>query len=113
MPSFINKKEIWVIQISGRKHFFVVLCIAASALFIYGCGGKNSKTDVIKIGCAAPLTGDQAQIGIDTCNGVKLASEEANEAGKTVPGFKFEVSAIDDQHNPAQAVNVANKFVSD
>src|SRR5262245_6410267 len=75
--------------------------------------GCSEKSNVIKIGCASPLTGDQAQLGIDTCNGVKLAVEEANEKGLGIPGMKFEVLALDDQHNPAQAVNVAKKFVSD
>ena len=80
-------------------------------LFLSGCSGGESNT--VKIGCAAPLTGDQAQLGIDTCNGVKMAVEEANEKGIGIPGKKFEVLSLDDQHNPAQAVNVAKKFVAD
>ncbi|MBI1976155.1 MAG: ABC transporter substrate-binding protein, partial [Candidatus Omnitrophica bacterium] len=67
----------------------------------------------IKIGFAAPLTGDQAQIGIETLNGVKLAVEQANEKGEILPGFRLEVYALDDQHNPSQAVIVARKFISD
>ncbi len=77
-----------------------------------GCG-QASNSKVIKIGCAAPLTGDQAQIGIDKCRAVKLAVQQANEKGIGVPGYTFEVLSLDDQHNPAQAVNVAKKFVSD
>lgn len=80
-------------------------------LFFSGCGQNNSK--VIKIGCAAPLTGDQAQLGIDTCQGARLAVDEANQKGEVIPGFKLQLQALDDQHNPAQAVNVAKKFVAD
>ena len=82
-------------------------------MFAAGCGQKASDVKVIKIGCAAPLTGDQAQIGIDTCQGVRLAIDQANEKEITPPGYQFEVLALDDQHNPAQAVNVAKKFVAD
>ncbi len=77
-----------------------------------GCSAQNSNP-VIKIGCAGPLTGDQAQLGIDVCQAVKLAVEEANQKGEVLPGFKLGVVDLDDQHNPAQAVNVAKKFVSD
>lgn len=81
------------------------------ALALAGCSGGES--NVIKIGCASPLTGDQAQIGMDSCNGVKLAVEHANAKGLGIAGQTFEVLALDDQHNPAQAVNVAKKFVAE
>jgi len=77
-----------------------------------GCS-QTPAAPVIKIGCAAPLTGDQAQIGTDLCRGLEFAVAEANAQGEVIPGFKLEASLLDDQHNPAQAVNVAKKFVSD
>lgn len=86
------------------------LISAVLAIALSGCGGDSN---TVKIGCAAPLTGDQAQLGIDTCNGVKLAVEEANAKGIGIPGSRFEALALDDQHIPAQAVNVAKKFVAD
>ncbi len=89
----------------------IVWALGFSALIFSGCSQSSSK--VIKIGCAAPLTGDQAQIGTDTCNGAKLAVQQANEKGAGISGYTFEVSLGDDQHNPAQAVNVAKKYVSD
>ena len=83
-------------------------------LWLAGCGQSGSKMPVIKIGCAAPLTGDQAQLGIDHCRGVGLAIEQANHRENyTVAGYRLEMAAMDDQHNPAQAVNVAKKFVAD
>ena len=88
------------------------LLFIALVFIIVSCGQNASQNSMIKIGCVAPLTGDQAQLGVDTCEGVRLAIEEANQKG-TVPDFKLELSALDDQHNPAQAVNVAKKFVAD
>ncbi len=87
--------------------FLVVL------LFLAGCSQDANQNPIIKIGCAAPLTGDQAQLGIDTCRGVELAVQQANEKGKGAAGYRLAVLALDDQHNPAQAVNVAKKFVAD
>ena len=80
-------------------------------LLLSGCD-QIAKFKVIEIGCAGPLTGDQAQLGIDTCQGVSLAIDEANQKN-LVPGYTLKIQSLDDQHTPAQAVNVAKKFVSD
>lgn len=87
--------------------------VLISTALLSGCGGPGPKTPVIKIGCAAPLTGDQAQIGLDTCKGVELAVDEANKKGLGLAGYPFESLSLDDQHNPAQAVNVAKKYAAD
>jgi branched-chain amino acid transport system substrate-binding protein len=79
-------------------------------IVLAGCGDKEN---VVKIGFASPLTGDQAKMGIDSLNGVKLAIEQANARGDIIPGYKVEVEALDDQHNPSQAVNVAKRLVAD
>lgn len=101
-------KGIRVLKKLSGKIVFALLVISFS-----GCGDQDPGRKVIKIGCAAPLTGDQAQIGIDTCRGVRLAVDQANEKGLTVTDYKFEILELDDQHNPAQAVSVAKRFVSD
>ncbi len=83
------------------------------SFFISGCSQNPQNNSIIKIGCAAPLTGDQAQLGLDNCRGAQLAVEQANEKGIGIPGFTLKLFQQDDQHNPAQAVNVAKKFVAD
>jgi branched-chain amino acid transport system substrate-binding protein len=95
-----------------------VLSILLVPFLLAACGAPSGiSAGKIKIGCAAPLTGDQAQIGIDMCNGVELAIFQANDLEQQLnpgaPAVQFEISRQDDQHNPAQAVNVAKKFVSD
>jgi branched-chain amino acid transport system substrate-binding protein len=50
---------------------------------------------------------------MDTCRGVELAVQQANEKGEVIPGYKMEALLLDDQHNPSQAVNLAKKFVAD
>jgi branched-chain amino acid transport system substrate-binding protein len=91
-----------------------VLLITASALFIAamfaGCKGKGG--DEIKIGIAAPMTGDQSRYGVDFSNGVQLAIEKWEKQGG-VNGKKITAVKGDDQHDPKQAVSAANKLVND
>jgi branched-chain amino acid transport system substrate-binding protein len=84
--------------------YLLILCL----LFI-GC---EKKQDVIKIGVAGPMTGDQAKMGMDFKNGVTLAVEEWNNRGGVL-GKKIEIVITDDQHDPKQAVSIANKMIND
>jgi len=99
--------------VNMRTNWFLYALIVFIPFYACGCGQAAGTNKVIKIGCAAPLTGDQAQIGIDTCRGVQLAVDQANEKGIGIAGYQLELVSLDDQHNPAQAVSVANKYVSD
>ena len=80
------------------------------AIVVAGC---QRQSPVVKIGFAAPLTGDQAPTGQDMLNGAKLAVEQAAARGEILPGYRLELVALDDQRNPTQAVSVAKKLVSD
>jgi branched-chain amino acid transport system substrate-binding protein len=80
------------------------LCIVS-----FGC---QKKGDVIKIAIAGPMTGDQAKMGMDFRNGATLAVEEWNSRGGVL-GKKIELIVSDDQHDPKQAVSLANKMVNE
>ncbi|OGW37593.1 MAG: branched chain amino acid ABC transporter substrate-binding protein [Nitrospirae bacterium GWD2_57_9] len=67
--------------------------------------------NVIRIGAAGPMTGDQSKMGIDLRNGVELAVAEWNDKGGLL-GEKIVLFPGDDQADPKQAVSVANKFVN-
>ncbi|MEW6052406.1 MAG: branched-chain amino acid ABC transporter substrate-binding protein [Nitrospirota bacterium] len=86
----------------------ILLFILISAIS-FGCQ-KNQ--DVIRIGIAGPMTGDQAKMGMDFKNGASLAVEEWNSRGGVL-GKKIELMISDDQHDPKQAVSVANKMVNE
>lgn len=68
---------------------------------------------VVKIGHAAPLTGNIAHLGKDNENGARLAVEELNAAGVEIGGkkLKFELLSEDDQADPKTATTVAQRFV--
>ena len=87
----------------------VTLIILSICLISLGC---QKKEDVIKIGIAGPMTGDQAKMGMDFKNGVSLAVDGWNERGGVL-GKKIKLIVADDQHDPKQAVSVANKLVNE
>lgn len=80
-----------------------------AAVFLSGCRSDR----VVRIGVAAPLTGEQAKVGADLAQAVELAVAEENEKGPILPGYRVEVVRGDDQSNPTEAVTVAKKLVSD
>jgi branched-chain amino acid transport system substrate-binding protein len=90
----------------------MILALLMAALFT-GCStaGKE-ETDTIKIGVASPFTGDYAQFGDYTKDGVELAVEEINKAGGVL-GKPIEIVYGDDKGDSKEAVSVAQKFASD
>jgi branched-chain amino acid transport system substrate-binding protein len=81
---------------------FLMICL-------FGC--PHHEKNVIKIGAAGPMTGDQSKMGVDLRNAVELAAAEWNARGGVL-GKKIEVLAGDDQADPKQAVSIANKFIN-
>jgi branched-chain amino acid transport system substrate-binding protein len=66
----------------------------------------------VKIAIAEPLTGDIAALGQGLKRAAVLAIEEAN-ASSRFPSFKLRAVEFDDRSDPREAVNVANRIVSD
>jgi branched-chain amino acid transport system substrate-binding protein len=81
-------------------------------LVLFAAGCTSQRTDVIRIGAAGPMTGDQSKMGIDLRNAVELAITEWNGQGGLL-GKHIELVAGDDQADPKQAVSIANKFVNE
>jgi len=85
--------------------------VAVLALALIGVVACSKPSDTIRIAVAGPMTGDQSKQGTDLKNGVELAVAEWNEKGGLL-GKKIELLVGDDQHDPKQAVSIANKFVN-
>lgn len=64
----------------------------------------------IKIGVAGPLTGAYAAFGEQLLRGAEKAAADINAKGG-INGNKIVIVKGDDQCEPKQAINVANKFV--
>lgn len=88
---------------------FLLIAIFASALA--GCQKGAEGPSEIVIGVAGPMTGDQSKLGGDVERGARLAVEEWNARGG-INGKKLRLEVGDDQHDPKQAVSVANKLVN-
>jgi branched-chain amino acid transport system substrate-binding protein len=72
-------------------------------------GSNSGKT--YKIGFEGPLSGDNAQLGINEENAVALAIEQANAKGDL--GFKLEEFKSDDVGDPAKAPSAAAQLQQD
>ncbi|MCW5626116.1 MAG: branched-chain amino acid ABC transporter substrate-binding protein [Burkholderiales bacterium] len=97
---------------------------AALALGLAGCGKQEEAAPAadattaapagvtVKIGHAAPLTGQIAHLGKDNESGARLAIDEANAKGLTIGGQKvtFELLSEDDEGKPDRGPIIAQKF---
>jgi branched-chain amino acid transport system substrate-binding protein len=93
--------------------------LAVAALMLSACGddggdesgsgqtGGDSRS--YSIAFVGPLTGDNANLGINIHNGAKVAVDEANKAG----GPKIQLVPFDTQGDPAQATTLKERFVND
>ncbi len=97
------------------------LLIASLAIVLAGCGsGSDSGSasgekraepqGTIKIGVPVPLSGDNADSGIDMLNAAKLATEEINAAGGVL-GRQVELVPVDDGCDPQMAPAVARTLL--
>ena len=94
-----------------KKAMAVVTVAATSAVMLTGCGGGgDKKTEVVKIGFIAPITGNNAALGVGMKNSADLAIKHANASGKYP--YKFELVVADDAADPSTAVAAANKLAN-
>ncbi len=70
-------------------------------------GGGNQRT--YSIAFVGPLTGDNANLGINIRNGAKVAVQEANRG----EGPRVELKEFDTQGDPAQATTLRERFIND
>ena len=98
------------VMITNRTVSYILVALVQAA-FLTSC--SNNIPEVIKIGAAQPLTGNNARLGQDLLNGVKLAVNELNEQGFKVKGklVTLEVVAVDDRSNPETGKEVAKQLV--
>jgi branched-chain amino acid transport system substrate-binding protein len=87
-----------------------VLLLSACDL---GVGPKSTPTysGTVKIGVAAPYTGDTADGGIQIRQGAELAVNEVNAQGGIL-GKKVELVPVDDGASPDKATSVAQQLVA-
>jgi branched-chain amino acid transport system substrate-binding protein len=90
--------------------------LAAAAVLAACKPGGADQGPVIKIGSAAPLTGEIAHLGKDNENGARLAVDEINAAGGVKLGdktYRLELIGEDDKADPREGTLAAQKLVDE
>ncbi|HEY6046351.1 MAG TPA: ABC transporter substrate-binding protein [Pyrinomonadaceae bacterium] len=92
------------------KRILLSSVVIASLLTAFACqpGGGGDK---VKIGVFMSMTGDTANFGISSTNGIKLATDETNAAGG-INGKQVELDVQDDRSDPSEAATIVTKFVT-
>ncbi|WP_094545924.1 ABC transporter substrate-binding protein [Petroclostridium xylanilyticum] len=91
---------------------FISFVLMVSLLGLTGCSSQANASKTIKLATAAPMTGDYAQYGEYSKEGLEMALEEINKNGGVL-GKQIELVYGDDKGDPKEAVSVAQKFVND
>lgn len=90
------------------KAGFLMICL----LLLVACGPKVSAKPQIVFGLAGPMTGDDADYGVNLQRGVSLAVDEINAAGG-INGQPVKLEVCDDKADPSTASLCAQKFASE
>jgi len=93
------------------KRILLSLLISASLLTALACQPAGSGSDKVRIGVFMSLTGDTANFGISSTNGIKMAAEEVNTAGG-INGKQIELLVQDDRSDASEAATIVTKFVT-
>lgn len=95
-----------------KKLIPLLFLLTVTVLFFSGHVNSADVSKGIHVGNAGPFTGDAAAPGMEIFNSGQLAVDEWNKRGG-IQGVKIEHIMGDDAGDPAQGVNVAQKFVAD
>jgi branched-chain amino acid transport system substrate-binding protein len=93
------------------KRLLLSLLLIASLLFAFACGTGGGGGDKVRIGVFMSLTGDTANFGISSTNGIKMAADEVNKAGG-INGKQIELLVQDDRSDASEAATIVTKFVT-
>jgi branched-chain amino acid transport system substrate-binding protein len=93
------------------KRIVLSSLLVASLLAAFACGPGAGGGDKVRIGVFMSLTGDTANFGISSTNGIKLAADEVNSTGG-INGKQIELLVQDDRSDASEAATIVTKFVT-
>lgn len=93
------------------KRSLLSLIIIAGLLTASACQPSGTGSDKVRIGVFMSLTGDTANFGISSTNGIKMAADAVNAAGG-INGKQIELLVQDDRSDASEAATIVTKFVT-
>jgi branched-chain amino acid transport system substrate-binding protein len=93
------------------KRLLLSLGLISTLLFAFACQSGGGGGDKVRIGVFMSLTGDTANFGISSTNGIKMAADEVNAAGG-INGKQVELLVQDDRSDASEAATIVTKFVT-
>lgn len=101
-------------QLTGLTRRSLLASTAGLAMASGFSGIANAQAKTINIGAIVPLSGANAQFGINSRNAIELVVDEINAAGgiKALGGAKFNLIVADSTSTPTTAATVAQRLVS-
>ena len=104
------KKKLLSLIMTGALVMAMTACggtTAAGGNGGSGASGNGELTGTLNLGVIGPLTGAAAIYGNAVVNGATIAVDEINALGT---GFKIELNAQDDEHDPEKSVNAYHQL---
>ena len=97
----INRRAM----LSGAAAFVAAPCVISSA---------RAEAPAVNVGVIMPLSGPNAQFGINSRNGIELAADEINAAGgiAELGGARINLVVADGTSTPTTAGNVAQRLIT-
>jgi branched-chain amino acid transport system substrate-binding protein len=86
--------------------------IGIAVLLVVSCSRQKTSENTIRIGAMLALTGDSANYGKRSLNGLKWAADKLNAAGG-IDGKRIELVVEDSRSSPKDAVSAFNKLLSE
>ena len=93
------------------RRSLISLTIIAALLAAIACQPSGGGGDKVRIGVFMSLTGDTANFGISSTNGIKMAADEVNATGG-INGKQIELLVQDDRSDASEAATIVTKFVT-
>lgn len=106
-----GNKEERIMKI--RKFMSVAMAACLVAGSIAGCGGKKAEDKVIKIGVFEPTTGENGGGGFQEVLGIRYANQIHPTVTINGDEYKVELVEVDNKSDKTEAVNAAQKLVSE
>lgn len=90
------------------------LAAGAAALAAFAAPAPASAQDAVNVGVIVPLSGANAQFGINSRNGIQLVADEINANGgiAALDGAQINLVIADATSNPTTAATVAQRMLS-